>query len=76
VKDLQIKRVAKIEDPLPLLEFSAVDGIVVPGSMLARLIERTRLAIKTKEVSGAPVDLAKLDAPTRHLLGIDSWSVP
>jgi len=93
-KDLKIKRVAKIEDLLPLLEFSAVDGIVLPSSMLARLIERTRLAIKTKDLSGAPVGLSavavlsptardvvvksfqKLDAPTRHLLGIDSWSVP
>jgi len=92
--DIRIKRVAKIEDLLPLLEFSAADGIVLPSSMLARLLERTRLAIKTKDLAGAPVGLPavavlnasardvvvksfrKLDAPTKHLLGLDSWSVP
>jgi len=55
--DMKIKRVAKIEDLLPLLEFSAADGIVLPSSMLARLLERTRLAIKTKDLPGAPVGL-------------------
>jgi hypothetical protein len=57
-KDLKIKRVAKIEDLLPLLEFSAADGIVLPSSMLARLLERTRLAIKTRELTATPVGLS------------------
>jgi hypothetical protein len=56
-KDIKIKRVAKIEDLLPLLEFSAADGIVLPSSMLGRLLERTRLVIKTKELLGGPVGL-------------------
>ena len=56
-KDIKIKRVAKIEDLLPLLEFSAADGIVLPSSMLGRLLERTRLVIKTKELPGGPVGL-------------------
>jgi hypothetical protein len=91
--DIKIKRVAKIEDLLPLLEFSAADGIVLPSSMLDRLLERTRLVIKTKELRGGPVGLPavavlnpavrdvvvrsfqELDAPTKRLLGIDSWSV-
>ena len=91
--DIKIKRVAKIEDLLPLLEFSAADGIVLPSSMLGRLVERTRLVIKTKELPGGPVGLPavavlnpvvrdvvirsfqQLDAPTKHLLGIESWSV-
>jgi hypothetical protein len=91
--DIKIKRVAKIEDLLSLLEFSAADGIVLPSSMLGRLVERTRLVIKTKELPGGPVGLPavavlnpvardvvirsfqQLDAPTKRLLGIDSWSV-
>jgi hypothetical protein len=91
--DVKIKRVAKIEDLLPLLEFSAADGIVLPRSMLSRLLERTRLVIKTKELPGGPVGLPavavlnpavrdvivrcfqELDAPSKRLLGIDSWSV-
>jgi hypothetical protein len=90
---VKIKRVAKIEDLLPLLEFSAADGIVLPRSMLSRLLERTRLVIKTKELPGGPVGLPavavlnpavrdvivrcfqELDAPSKRLLGIDSWSV-
>jgi hypothetical protein len=55
--DVKIKRVAKIEDLLPLLEFSAADGIVLPSSMLGRLVERTRLVIKTKELPGGLVGL-------------------
>ena len=56
--DVKIKRVAKVEDLLPLLEFSAADGIVLPNSMLARLLERTRLAIKTRDLPGTPVGLS------------------
>lgn len=92
--DVKIKRVAKVEDLLPLLEFSVADGIVLPSSMLARLLERTRLAIKTRDLPGTLVGLPavavlnpaahdvvvksfqRLDAPTRRLLGIDTWSVP
>jgi hypothetical protein len=59
-EDIKIKRVAKIEDLLPLLEFSAADGIVLPSSMLGRLLERTRLVIKTKELPGGPVGLPAL----------------
>lgn len=55
--DIKIKRVAKVEDLLPLLEFSAADGIVLPSSMLGRLLERTRLVIKAKEIPGGPVGL-------------------
>jgi hypothetical protein len=57
-KDLKVKRVAKIEDLLPLLEFSAADGVVLPSSMSNRLLERTRLAIKTRELTSTPVGLS------------------
>jgi hypothetical protein len=58
--DVKVKRVVKSEDLLPLLEFNAADGVVIPGSSLARLVERTQLAIKTKEVSGGPIGLPAL----------------
>lgn len=54
---VKVKRVAKVEDLLPLLEFSAADGIVLPGSLLARMLERTRLAIKTADLPDAEVSL-------------------
>lgn len=55
--DVKIKRVAKVEDLLPLLEFSAADGIVLPSSMLAKLKERTRLPVKMHPLPGAQVGL-------------------
>jgi hypothetical protein len=69
--DIKIKRVAKIEDLLPLLEFSAADGVVLPSSMLGRLQERTRLVIETRELSGGPVGLpavAVLNPTVRDLV--------
>ena len=78
-KDIKIKRVAKIEDLLSLLEFSAADGIVLPRSMLGRLLERTRLVIKSKELPGGPVGLpavavlnpAARDVVVRSFQGLD-----
>ena len=55
--DLKIKRVAKVEDLLSLLEFSAADGIVLPSSMLGLLAERSRLVIKVKELPDGVVGL-------------------
>jgi hypothetical protein len=79
-KDVKVKRVAKTEDLLPLLEFSAADGILLPSSALARLTERTRLDIKSKEAPGAQVGLPALaifndaskDALTKALSGLDA----
>jgi hypothetical protein len=58
--DVKVKRVAKSEDLLPLLEFSAADGIVIPSSAFGRLTERTQLGIKSKEVPGGQVGLPAL----------------
>jgi hypothetical protein len=56
-KDIKVKRVSKIEDLLPLLEFSAADGIVLASEDVARLTERTRLPIKTRELPDGAVGL-------------------
>lgn len=90
--DIKVKRVAKIEDLLPLLEFSAADAVLIPSSAVKRFTERTRLALAVRELPNARVGLPavavrnekaravvvqgiqKLDAETRSLLGIDSWS--
>jgi hypothetical protein len=55
--EVKIKRVAKIEDLLPLLELSAADGVVVSSSILAKFMERTRLPVKTRDLPGAQVGL-------------------
>lgn len=90
--DVKVKRVAKVEDLLALLEFSAADAILIPGSVVKRLTERTRLPLAVRELPGAHVGLPAvavlhpanrdtivrsmrgLDAETKNLLGIDSWS--
>ena len=55
--DIKVKRVAKIEDLLPLLEFSAADAILLPGAVVKRLTERTRLPLAVRELPGAHVGL-------------------
>ncbi len=55
--DVKMKRVSKIEDLLPLLEFSGADGVVLPGAAVPRLLERTRLPIKTRELQDGLVGL-------------------
>jgi hypothetical protein len=78
--DIKVKRVAKTEDLLPLLEFSAADGILIPSSALVRLTERTRLHIKSREAPGGPVGLPALaifndaskETVTKALLAIDA----
>lgn len=55
--DVKVKPVAKVEDLLSLLEFSAADGIVLRSSMLAKFLERTKLAVKSRELSGVQVGL-------------------
>src|SRR5215471_7102134 len=55
--DVKIKRVAKVEDLLPLLEFSAADAILIPSAVVKRLTERTRLPLAVRELPGAHVGL-------------------
>jgi hypothetical protein len=55
--DVKIKRVAKVEDLLPLLEFSAADGILLRDAMVGEFLIRTRLPVKTRELPGAQVGL-------------------
>jgi len=55
--DVKVKRVSKIEDLLPLLEFSAADGVVSSAATLSRLAERTRIPIKTRSLPEGDVGL-------------------
>ena len=55
--DIKVKRVAKVEDLLALLEFSAADAILIPGAVVKRLTERTRLPLAVRELPGAHVGL-------------------
>jgi hypothetical protein len=55
--DVKVKRVAKIEDLLPLLEFSAADAVLVPSSAVKRFTERTRLPLTVRDLPNARVGL-------------------
>lgn len=55
--DVKVKRVAKIEDLLPLLEFSAADAVLIPSSAVKRFTERTRLVMTVRELPNARVGL-------------------
>jgi hypothetical protein len=78
-KDFKVKRVAKVEDLVPLLEFSAAQALLVPSSMLASLAKHTRLALKTRELPDGHVGLPALailnpaakDAVVKAFSGLD-----
>jgi hypothetical protein len=55
--DVKMKRVSKVEDLLPLLEFTAADGVVLASAAVPRLTERTRLSIKTRDLPDGSVGL-------------------
>jgi hypothetical protein len=56
-KDFKVKRVAKVEDLVPLLEFSAAQALLVPSAMLGALAKHTRLALKTRDLPDGHVGL-------------------
>ena len=80
-KDFKVKRVAKVEDLVPLLEFSAAQALLVPSAMLAGFTKHSRLALKTRELpDGGQVALpavavlnpAAKDAVVKAFNGLDA----
>lgn len=55
--DVKLKRVTKMEDLLPLLQFSAADAVLVPTSAVKAMSERSRLTLKVRELGDARVGL-------------------
>jgi hypothetical protein len=55
--DLKLKRVTKMEDLLPLLQFSAADAVLVPAAAVKSVTERSRLPLKVRELPDARVSL-------------------
>jgi hypothetical protein len=55
--DLKLKRVTKMEDLLPLLQFSAADAVLVPAAAVKSVTERSRLPLKVRELPDARVGL-------------------
>jgi hypothetical protein len=55
--DLKLKRVTKMEDLLPLLQFSAADGVLVPAAAVKSITERSRLSLRVRELPDAKVGL-------------------
>ena len=84
-KDVKVKRVAKIEDLLPLLEVSAADAVLIPNSAVKRFTERTRLVLTVRDLPSARVGLPAVavrnektrDAVTKaiHQLGPETMSL-
>jgi hypothetical protein len=69
--DLKLKRVTKMEDLLPLLQFSAADAVLVPAGAVKSVTERSRLPLKVRELPDARVGLPAvgvLNAKVRAVL--------
>jgi hypothetical protein len=68
--DVKLKRVTKMEDLLPLLQFSAADGVLVPAAAVKSVTERSRLPLRVRELPDARVGLAAVgvvNAKTRDV---------
>lgn len=48
--DIKLKRVTKTEDLLPLLQFSAVDAVLVASASVKGIRERSRLRLEVREL--------------------------
>jgi hypothetical protein len=69
--DVKLKRVTKMEDLLPLLQFSAADAVLVPAAAVKSVTERSRLTLKVREMPEARVGLPAvgvLNAKVRELM--------
>jgi hypothetical protein len=80
-KDFKVKRVAKVEDLVPLLEFSAAQALLVPSAMLPGFSKHTRLALKPRALAeagqvGLPavavLNPAAKDAVVKAFIGLDA----
>jgi hypothetical protein len=77
--DLKLKRVTKMEDLLPLLQFSAADAVLVPAAAVKSVTERSRLPLKVREMPDARVGLPAMgvlnarvrDLMVRQVQGLD-----
>ncbi|HEX2733725.1 MAG TPA: hypothetical protein VHM70_19075 [Polyangiaceae bacterium] len=85
----KVERVTKVEDMLPLLQMRRVDGIVLPGRLIAELQTASRMNLLRKDLAvrvalpavasltgaGASVVSAIKSVPraTQMVLGVDEW---
>jgi hypothetical protein len=57
---VELRRVTKLEDLLPLLQFSAAQAVLVPGSAAKSISERSRLRLRVHNLPEARVGLPAL----------------
>jgi hypothetical protein len=57
---IELRRVTKLEDLLPLLQFSAAGAVLVPGSAAKSFSERSRLRLRVHTLADARVGLPAL----------------
>jgi hypothetical protein len=56
-QNVRLKRVTKMEDLLPLLQFSAADGVLVPETAVKAITDRSRLKLRVFPLPDARVGL-------------------
>jgi hypothetical protein len=69
--DVKLKRVTKLEDLLPLLQFAVADAVLVPANLVKSIADRSRLPLKVRELPDARVGLPAvgiLNASVRAVL--------
>jgi hypothetical protein len=56
--DIKLKRVTKLEDLLPLLQFAAADAVLIPSSEVKAVTEHSQLSLQVRELPEGKVGLA------------------
>ncbi len=57
IAGIKLKRVTKMEDLLPLLQFSAADAVLVPASSVKEMTDRSRLPLRVRVLPDSAVKL-------------------
>jgi hypothetical protein len=62
--DIKLKRVTKLEDLLPLLQFAAADAVLIPSSEVKAVTEHSQLSLQIRELPEGKVGLAAVGVLT------------
>jgi hypothetical protein len=65
--DIKLKRVTKMEDLLPLLQFAAADAVLIAGAEAPILTRRSRLPLRVRDLPDARVGLPAVGIVNRDV---------
>lgn len=68
MSDFKLKRVIKLEDMLPLLQFGAAEALILPASAATEIRSRSQQELAVSEIEGARAELPAVAAPGGNMV--------